>query len=228
MSYILGFDVSNNSCSVAVSNGQNILSLVEELRPHMQAEHLLPLINLALKKAGIDFNQLQYLAATQGPGSFTGIRIGLATAKAICFASNVVGVGITNFEFWHARALEQVKNYSKIVVIINAYRNQLYYQEFDQNGLPSVPQLLDATEAITFLQHSPAETVVAGSGLEVIYASIYQSTNLQLLPRFSRVRAVQICRIADKKIKRNSHLASLEPLYIRPPDAKNPSDKKYK
>lgn len=223
MNYILAFDVSNNSCSVAVSNGQKILALVEELRPHMQAEQLLPLIKSALQQAGIGFNQLNFLVVTNGPGSFTGIRIGLATAKGISLASNIQSMAISNFEFWHMRAVEQVKNYSKIIVLINAYRNQLYYQEFDQEDNPSEPQLFDIEKVIDILSNSPKNTVIIGTGVEIIYQDVRSFDNLQILPRFTRVRAIQLCRLADKKIKRGGSITKVEPLYIRPPDAKKPN-----
>ena len=80
---ILAFDVSNNSCSVAISAGQEILAYREDLRPSMQAEILILLIERALQSINYDYKDIDYLALTNGPGSFTGIRIGLATAEGI-------------------------------------------------------------------------------------------------------------------------------------------------
>ena len=72
---ILAFDVSNNNCSVAISAGQEILAYEEDLRPSMQAEILILLIERALQSINYDYQDIDYLALTNGPGSFTGIRI---------------------------------------------------------------------------------------------------------------------------------------------------------
>ena len=99
MNKILCFDVSNNSCSVAVSFGQEIISFEQELRPSMQAERLIVMIQSVLINACLKYQDLDYMAVTVGPGSFTGVRIGLASAKGIIHATNIKAIGITNGGF---------------------------------------------------------------------------------------------------------------------------------
>lgn len=221
MNKILAFDVSSGSCSVAVSKGQDILSLKEEHSPSMQAEKLLPLIELALEDSSFSYNDLDYIAATNGPGSFTGIRIGLATAKGLCLGSSAKEMAITNFEFYHYRAKEQVARYNKIIVLINAYRDQLYFQEFDHMGNHSEPALYDIHEVIDILNKQPTDCVVVGNGLSVVYHQIKDMANLRILPRFPKIKAVHLCRLADELINANK-ISPVSPLYIRPPDAKVP------
>ena len=109
MNKILCFDVSNNNCSVAIANGQEILSYKQELTPSVQAEKLVVMIESAFRETGMDYADIDYLAVTVGPGSFTGIRIGLAAAKGILYASDIVGIAITNFEAAFYRLKMQVK-----------------------------------------------------------------------------------------------------------------------
>lgn len=219
MSNILAFDVSNNSCSVAISFGQNILAFEQEMRPSMQAERLIPMIEKTLRDAGMSYNDLNYLAVTNGPGSFTGIRIGLAAAKGILIGNNnIKGFAISNFEMSYYRAIEQYKKYDKIAILIDAYRRQIYFQVFDRNGKQHLPQLIDADKAHEILADTGDRVICAGSGLLPVYERIKGLANLILLPRFTTIRAIHICKYADKKI-RNNNMQPIEPLYIRPPDA---------
>ena len=221
MSLILGFDTSSNSSSVAISRGQHILAFYEELRPHMQAEQILILIEKALHKIGRSYRDLDYLVTTCGPGSFTGIRIGLATAVGIRIAApNIKDFSVSNFELSHYRALEQIFEYDRIIILLNAYRNQIYLQEFGRNQQPKDPQLLDIEEVLEMLKSSPKNTTIAGNALQILAGELHKFEHLIVLPRFPRVKAVHLCRYADECIKSGKKLRPLQPLYIRPPDAK--------
>jgi len=83
--YILAFDTSTRVLSVAVCRGETILAdfRVNDTLTHSQ--NLIPLIDTALRSCGIEFEQLDAVAVTNGPGSYTGIRIGVATAKGLLF-----------------------------------------------------------------------------------------------------------------------------------------------
>lgn len=222
---ILAFDTSTNIVSVAISDGDKILAYLEDLRPSMQAERLLPMIQEALHIASLTYQDLDYLAAVNGPGSFTGIRIGLAAAKAIEFATQIKAVSVTNFDIVHFRASEHVKNYEKLHIFLNAYRGQLYSQAFDQKGSKNTPELIGIDEARAKLS-SPFEiTACSGNGVFLLYDQIKNIKNLIILPRFSRIKAYYICRYVNHRLLNSGALPPLEPLYIRPPDAKIPESR---
>jgi tRNA threonylcarbamoyladenosine biosynthesis protein TsaB len=220
MTTILAFDVSNNSCSVSIARGQNILADEEDLRPSMQAENLLLLIEKALKFAKLEYTDIDYLAFTNGPGSFTGIRIGLAAAEGILIASKIKAVPISNFEMAYYRLARFVKSFDKALVLLNAYRGQLYYQQFDNIGHKGEFGIIDITAVGSLLQqHEDERIIVAGSGVPVVYDQIENMAGITILPRCERIKATNICRYADEKIKQGD-FSKVEPLYIRPPDAK--------
>ena len=219
MNKILCFDVSNHSCSVAISEGQNILAFEQELRPSMQAERLFVLIESALKTAHLHYQDLDYLAVTVGPGSFTGIRIGLAAARGIIRASKIKGLGVTNFEAAYYRLATQVKEYDNAFILLNAYRNQTYLQEFTNNGIKSKPLLVDNSDIKGILTSKKGRIICTGSGASSVYDEIKNIENLTILPRFPVVKALHIARYADEKINQGI-FDPIEPLYIRPPDAK--------
>lgn len=216
---ILAFDTSNNTASVAISDGENILSYIEDLRPSVQAERLLPMIEEALKATNLTYNQLNYLGVTNGPGSFTGIRIGLAAAKGILMGTKITGTSISNFEIAYYRAKVQVKEYDRIIIFLNAYRDQLYVQIFDKKAKASLPLLIHTKEAGDLINRQEGIIVCSGNGLEFIYQEVKQSSNLMLLPRFSRIKALHLCRYINSTLE-SRQSKPIEPMYIKPPDAK--------
>ena len=221
---ILAFDTTNNSVSVAISKGERILAYNEELRPSMQAETIVPMIEDTLKKAKLSYNQIDYLAVTNGPGSFTGIRIGLSVAKGILLSTAIKGIALSNFEFSHFRASTQIKNYEKIYIFLNAYRGQVYSQVFNQIGQATAPILLSYEQAIELLEKEQGIIGCAGSGVEPIYQKIKNIENIIILPRFARVKSMHICKyLANKLLIGQTSPTIIEPLYIRSPDAKLPA-----
>ncbi|XVN43011.1 MAG: tRNA (adenosine(37)-N6)-threonylcarbamoyltransferase complex dimerization subunit type 1 TsaB [Candidatus Rickettsia vulgarisii] len=218
---ILAFDTANNSASVAISENETILAYIEELRPSMQAENIVPMIEEALRTAKLSYNDLDYLTVTNGPGSFTGIRIGLSVAKALVFSTNIKAAPISNFEFAYFRANAQVKNYDKIFVFLNAYRGQLYSQVFDRNDVISDPLLVNYEQALELMNQESGIKVCAGSGVEPIYDLVKNKKDLIILPRSAKVKAFRMCwYIASKLAKKQNIVHNIEPLYIRPADAK--------
>ncbi|HYZ41325.1 MAG TPA: tRNA (adenosine(37)-N6)-threonylcarbamoyltransferase complex dimerization subunit type 1 TsaB, partial [Stellaceae bacterium] len=95
---VLAFDSAGSSCSVAVAINCRTASVVRVHSPHGQAEILLPMVDRAMGEAGLAPAELASVAVTVGPGSFTGIRVGLAAAQGIALATGAQLIGITSFE----------------------------------------------------------------------------------------------------------------------------------
>jgi tRNA threonylcarbamoyladenosine biosynthesis protein TsaB len=218
MHKILSFDSSNNKCSVSVLSAQEILSYNEDTRPSMQAENLVPLIELSLKQAKCDYNDIDYLAVTTGPGSFTGIRIGLSVATAILHSTNIKPIGISNFELCYYRLKQQITNFDKAFILLEAYRGQQYLQEFDHMGPKNTPMLVDNDQVPQLLSYPGQLVACAGSGIANIYDTI-SDMNLTILPRFTVIKAYHIGRLAEEMVSKGLNLPPIEPLYIRAPDA---------
>lgn len=95
MANILHIETSTKSCSVAIANKGEIASLIEESdQNYSHAKKLTVFINEAIKKAKIDFHQLDAICVSKGPGSYTGLRIGVSTAKGICYALDIPLIAI--------------------------------------------------------------------------------------------------------------------------------------
>jgi len=89
MTYILNLETSTTVCSVSVTGDENVISLRETIDAKSHASLLIPFITEALEEAGIKTQELSAIAVSKGPGSYTGLRIGVSTAKGLAYALNV-------------------------------------------------------------------------------------------------------------------------------------------
>lgn len=124
---ILAFDTAVMGCSVAVYDSGLDRSWVERLETERgQAEFLVPMIQSVMQKADVGFADLDRIAVTIGPGSFTGVRIGLATARALSLASGKPLVGISTLEL----LLAQSGVTGDALVLVDTKRDDFYGQVF--------------------------------------------------------------------------------------------------
>ena len=94
---LLGIDTSTSACSIAVCDGGVILAHLHESMTRGQSERLAPMVEAGIAMAGIGFPDLDFVAVTRGPGSFTGLRVGLAFAKGLGQALDIPVFGVTGF-----------------------------------------------------------------------------------------------------------------------------------
>lgn len=213
---LLGIDTALNACSVAIVDGSHVLARVVSAGGKGNAERLLPLLELARREAGIELAALDGIAATVGPGSFTGIRTALATARALGLALKIPVWGITTTETLAAVAAQPG---FATVAAIDAKRDELYVQCFAaDSGLPlTEAQLLNIADAATILPAGPVLLVGSGSALLKQAAA---RDDLQLSAASPDPDPVLVAQLAASRPR---PAASPSPLYIRPPDAKLPS-----
>ncbi|MGQ0676762.1 MAG: tRNA (adenosine(37)-N6)-threonylcarbamoyltransferase complex dimerization subunit type 1 TsaB, partial [Rhodospirillales bacterium] len=103
---ILAFDCAGAACSVVLWQKGRVLARRAQASRHGQAEILLPMIEAALAEAGLSYGALAAIATTQGPGSFTGLRAGLAAARGLKLATGLPAIGVSTFDAAaHATAL---------------------------------------------------------------------------------------------------------------------------
>lgn len=136
MPTILAIDSAIGISSVAVWHGGKVAAYLEDRENTMQAAKLVPLIEETLKQAGLGYADLTHVAATVGPGSFTGIRIGLAAARGIAFAAGIPCLGYTTLEVMHEAGGE--------LCILNAGKGEVFWQYFGaEKTEPAIGKLDD-------------------------------------------------------------------------------------
>lgn len=126
------------ACSAAAYNqetgGGALKSIV---MPYGQAERLLPLIGDVLQEAGITYQDLRTLVVTAGPGSFAGLRVGLATAKALALALQIPLYGLSTFQALAFEYAMKEKPATEFAVAVDTRRDDFYIQIFDRNANPA-------------------------------------------------------------------------------------------
>lgn len=216
--YILAFDTTNRFASVAISNKDMIIAYEEQLSPSMQAESLMNMIENCLNSSKLHYKDIDYLAITNGPGSFTGIRIGLAAALGISCASKIKSVVINNFELLNFRAKLQISKYHNSIVVMDAFRNQSYVQIFDYNDNPITEyQILNDEDVIKLISMQSGVSICSGSGVAKIYNKINQYSNIFIYPRFNTIKARYIIQYINYLHLNNKlfHVDEINPLYMR-------------
>jgi len=217
---ILALDAAGLACSVAVSLGEQVV--VEERidTMHGQAEALLPLVDKAMREAGQMAASLDLVVATIGPGSFTGIRAGLAAARGIVLATGARLLGVTSLD---AVAVEAVRRdcleTRVLLVALESRREDLYVQFFDPHGgalcepAAIMPFLL--REAVTAtIGANPL--LVAGDAAQRAAAALAQRPDTAVLES-SAPGAVGSLRAGLRRLRRGSAADLPCPLYLRPP-----------
>ena len=173
-------------------------------------ERLAPLLAEAMAEAGAGFGDLDRIGVTVGPGSFTGLRVGLAFAKGLAIARGLPCLGIGALEALAA----SVEGSGRVMAAIDARRDQLYLQSFAQ-GRPARAPWAQLVDDIRFGDPSPDLTVV-GSGAPVLAAAF---PHARLLP----LPAPDPLAIARLAAARDPAEAPPHPIYLRAPDARLPA-----
>ncbi|MFA5511322.1 MAG: tRNA (adenosine(37)-N6)-threonylcarbamoyltransferase complex dimerization subunit type 1 TsaB [Candidatus Kapaibacterium sp.] len=130
---ILCLESSDNTCGVALIENNIILAANNYYSRNLHDRLMADNIKYLFDNLNIDINQLNAVAVSSGPGSFTGLRISAAIAKGLCFDNTVKFIAIPNGEAFAYSALDFAKslNKEKIVCLINCNSSEIYYQEFD-------------------------------------------------------------------------------------------------
>lgn len=140
MSLILNLETATKNCSVSLSNSGKTVALTEEDGDgYMHGERLHNFIKQTLSKANVDFKDLKAVAVSKGPGSYTGLRIGVSAAKGICFALNIPLIS-TDTLLCLAKKIKIKSGF--IVPMIDARRMEVYTATFDENH-----QIIEQTSA---------------------------------------------------------------------------------
>lgn len=206
---VLGLDTCLNACSVAVLDDGIVLAHLSEPMARGHQERLAPMARAAMAEAGKAFGELDRIGVTVGPGSFTGLRVGVAFAKGVASALAKPAVGVGTLEALAASAE------GLVAAVIDARREQLYIQVFEGGHplmAPDVLPLGTAAARVVELAMGRALTLI-GSGAPLL---------APLAPGASQVTpagcdARQVARLAATR-----RPAPLRPLYLRAPDAKLP------
>lgn len=213
--FILGIETTGKVGSVAIidENGKTVNRVTTDSMSHLC--ELVPMIKELVDELGISLNELDAIAVSVGPGSFTGIRIGLATAKTLAQTLGKKCISVNSLEIFK----EKADSDNKVAVIYNARRGQVYGAIYGNDGseiLAPGPYMLDEV-----LEVAEAYDDIKWYGDGVIaYADRLSGMNIAEADEINQ-SADMVCRCACPKLKDGELLDfdQLEPEYMRLPEA---------
>jgi tRNA threonylcarbamoyladenosine biosynthesis protein TsaB len=206
---VLALDTALSATSVAVINGEQALAARSEPMDRGHQERLGGLVRDVMAEAGVGFDVLARIGVTVGPGSFTGLRVGLTFAKVLALSRGIPCVGIGTLE---ALALS-LQTTDPIAAAIDARRGQIYLQLFSDGRALTDPAAVTVDDALAQLQRFDGGPITAiGSGSSLLAATPGLSVSDRLVPE-----PMVLAFLASRALQ---PIVRPEPLYLRAPDAK--------
>ena len=217
---ILACDTTQGACSVALYQDGVLARQCEEMRKG-HAEALMPMLETVLAETGIDRNAVTRLAVTHGPGTFTGVRVGLSAMRGLALA---LDLPLKTYGTLAVMAAAHKYADDPLLVAVDAKREIFYAQAFDADGVAmNAPAALSAVQLAALAESTEADRMaVCGTGAPLLSAtwSGFYASPAPPYPQADRLAAIA-AQDADW-----FNLPPAEPLYLRPPDATLPDPEK--
>lgn len=218
---ILAFDTAMAGCSAAVLTGEGscVSRLLQTQRG--QAEQLVPMIDAVINESGIEYADLSAIVTTCGPGAFTGLRIGLSTARALGLALNVPVGTLTTLEilagqFFDAHAIEPGQ---KLAVLLETKRRDFYMQIFSAAHTPlSDPEAIEGADAISRLRDGDVVIGDVNERFRQFAGDLLPA--VRFIDGYSLPAPCRMAMMARDLVEANGieALRGVEPLYLRNAD----------
>jgi len=219
---ILSVDTATKSCSVAIVDKEALLAEITILSGQTHAKHLMSMINKVVGMSGLKITDLDGYATTRGPGTFTGLRIGISTVKGLAVASGKPIVGVSSLD---ALAMQTFPSSYLICSILDARRGEVYCSRYridnrimkkegDEQVLSPAKAVRDINEPCVFigngvvLYHKLIEDTLGGLAY---FAPFFQNT----------IRASTVAYLSMDRFEKNDtdDVSMFVPRYIRKSDA---------
>ncbi len=203
---VLAIDTCLFACAAAVVRDGVVLASRIEAMSRGHQERLAPMVAEVMQEAGLSFDQLGRIGVTVGPGSFTGLRVGLAFAKGLSAALGVPAVGLGSLE-----ALAE-PHQGRVLAVLDAKRGQVYLQAFADGAAVSAPDALPLETAAARVAELAPDLLI-GTGAALLAS---------MRPGAQVIEADHTDPAAIARLAARRSPAPLRPLYLRAPDAKLP------
>ena len=219
---ILAIDTALDACAAAVLDTNAAKIIAQESLPMKRghAEALMPLIARVMKDSGIAFASLDRIAATTGPGSFTGLRVGLSAARGIALAAGKPVVGLTTLTAYAAPVVSENGEHP-VISAIDARHDHVYFQVVSGDGGSLIkPKLAPISEALEASRFGAPHLVGNAAGILADWWPKDAPAPFKVDAR----AAPDITWVAWLGAAVNPATALARPYYLRAPDAKPPKD----
>lgn len=230
---ILGIDTSTKACSAALFDGNTPVCeyIINDKKTHSQK--LMPIIEKMLEMSDISIEDIDAIAVSVGPGSFTGLRIGMATAKAIAHVNKIPVISVDSLETI-AYNIEPTDR--KICAILDAQRTHVYTANYSYDGnilkAETEISVKDIDELLSEIGNSGDEYIIAGEAVYKYFDKISEYKNIKpASPANCISKASGVCTGALIKYEKGEEIHTcydIAPVYIRKSQAEVQYEEKMK
>ena len=216
MNYILHIDTTTKKCSVALAQDGELMIQKELLSEEFShSEQLHPFIEEVLKESGLKSSSLSAIAISKGPGSYTGLRIGVSAAKGLCFALDLPLIALNTLEIMVQPY--EVSPYSFIIPMLDARRMEVYTAIFDETKKWIQETMAEVLTENTFTSIVNEQScLIIGDGA-IKFKTLYPKINASYSSEIHYPVAKDMITLAWKKFnaKEFEDLAYFEPFYLK-------------
>ena len=236
---ILSIETSNKICSVAILEDKNLIKKIELNNGLTHSETLMPLIKQILEETKLSLSNIDLLVCDIGPGSFTGIRIGIATVKAFTDSLNIPSVGISSLE----GLAYNIKNEGLICSLIDCKNNNCYYSLYKLKNntytLLEEPKADSVENCLNYLNYKYSNSVITFIGDVSLYKELIENTSKNFIllestnTQFNNVKinsnSIDVYNLGIagfNKFNKNGKDENLLPLYLKKTQAQRQLEEK--
>jgi len=212
MAYILNLETSTKNCSVSLAkNGETILCKEIAEQGYSHAEKLHVFIEEIVNEANLNFSEIKAVAVSKGPGSYTGLRIGVSAAKGLCYALQIPLISIDTMQ-----VLAKKANFDGLIVpMIDARRMEVYSAIFDKNH-----NKIKEVEAEILTENSYQDfdqTIYFVGDCQEKCKTVLVKDNFKFLPEIVFPSANEMSQLSFEKFQNNDFedVAYFEPFYLK-------------
>ncbi|GAA4269140.1 tRNA (adenosine(37)-N6)-threonylcarbamoyltransferase complex dimerization subunit type 1 TsaB [Hyunsoonleella aestuarii] len=214
MAHILNIETATTNCSVSISRNGECIALKEDYdKKYSHAERLHVYVDDVLKEANLNSQDLDAIAVSKGPGSYTGLRIGVSAAKGLCFALNIPLISVSTLE---ALAYQVDCEDGTIVSMLDARRMEVYSAVFDakHNQIRETQaQVLDEDAFKHYLDQGKVYFI--GNGVEKTKELINHSNAIFIENKLPSAKEMCSLGFSKYKISDTEDVAYFEPYYLK-------------
>lgn len=230
---ILGIDTSTMAANVAVLEDDKLICEYTINTKKTHSQKLMPMIENMLKLSDIEIKDIDAIGICVGPGSFTGLRIGMATAKAMSHVNNIPLIGVNSLEILGANM--DLCN-KKICSILDAQRNQVYTCKYivEENKSKELEEIriMPIDDLLEELSATNEEWVIVGEAVYKYKEKIESVSNITIPYSVNHItKASSLCVVAKNKFEQNIEVHNcydINPMYIRKSQAEEQYEEKQK
>ena len=214
---ILMIETSTECCSVALSDGAQIVAARINETPRQHASQLAPYIREVLQEAGLTAGDLDAVAVSEGPGSYTGLRVGVSTAKGICYGLGKPLIAVPTLEILlaEARSMEQCAGADYFGPMLDARRMEVYQAVYDASG-----KCIEEVSAKVLDQDSYRDLLAAGKVVFIgtgagKYSEAFPHPDGIYVPCVPKSSYMASAALAAFEAGRFEDVAYFEPFYLK-------------